>query len=33
LNHTNPALHDDTVREAIRSRGFLIAVPGERIEL
>ena len=33
LNHTNPALHEDSVREAIRSRGFLVAIPGERIEL
>ena len=33
LNHTNPALHEPSVQETVRSRGFLIAVPGERVEL
>ena len=33
LNHTNPALHDDTVIEEVNARGFMIARPGERTTL
>jgi pyrroloquinoline quinone biosynthesis protein B len=33
LNHTNPALHDVTLRQDLRQRGFWIAEVGERIAL
>jgi pyrroloquinoline quinone biosynthesis protein B len=31
LNHTNPALHDAALRQAVTARGFWIAKQGERI--
>lgn len=33
LNHTNPALHDEGIRAAMRRRGFGVAVMGERVAL
>jgi pyrroloquinoline quinone biosynthesis protein B len=33
LNHTNPALHDSTVIDEVKRRGFLIASPNERMAL
>ena len=33
LNHTNPALFDETVRAEIRSKGFALAEEMERIDL
>lgn len=33
LNHTNPALWDDSLRRAIEARGFAIAAEGERVAL
>ncbi|MBB47095.1 MAG: pyrroloquinoline quinone biosynthesis protein PqqB [Phycisphaerae bacterium] len=33
LNHTNPALHDDSIKEEVTKRGFLIASPKERTSL
>ena len=31
LNHTNPALHDEELRQSISARGFRIAAQGERV--
>ena len=31
LNHTNPALHDADVIDAVQRAGFLIATEGERL--
>ena len=33
LNHTNPALHDESVIRGIESRGFRVAKAGGRINL
>jgi pyrroloquinoline quinone biosynthesis protein B len=33
LNHTNPALHEEDIVEAIEAGGFRIAQPGERVGL
>jgi pyrroloquinoline quinone biosynthesis protein B len=33
LNHTNPALHDESIRASITARGFAVAVMGERVRL
>lgn len=33
LNHSNPALHEPTVRAQVTARGFAIAQPGERVPL
>ena len=33
LNHTNPALHDDGVKQEIEQAGFRVAEHGERIDL
>lgn len=33
LNHSNPALHEAALRQAIRARGFAVAVAGERVPL
>lgn len=33
LNHTNPALHDQRIRDAMQQSGFVVAVMGERVRL
>ncbi|MGE4601399.1 MAG: MBL fold metallo-hydrolase [Planctomycetota bacterium] len=33
LNHTNPALRDETIRDELRKRGFRVAEPAERFRL
>lgn len=33
LNHTNPALHDESIRAEMRARGFRVAVMGESVGL